>query len=449
MNSALSPSSIHTSPPRRPRRRSAVLVLGVVALLAAGCGSGGGGGASGTTTRSGAIRKVPADYATIQQAVTAAASGDLILVSPGLYKEAVTVETDNVVIRGTDRNQVIIDGEFQRENGIKVFSNGVAVENLTVRNHTSNGVFFTGDYGKGVTLTGYRVSYVTAYNNGLYGLYAFNATKGQFDHNYGSGHPDSAFYVGQCNPCDAVLIDNTAELNMLGYSGTNSTGVTIVRNTFRRNRSGIDPNSLYSEKLFPNSGTTIVGNSVSDNNSAEAPNNASFSQAYGTGIVLGGVSNNMVERNLVTGHRNGGIVITDLPTSTNPQSNKPESFKPENNQVRANRLSGNTVDLVYLTVNYASKPFGNCFAGNTFTSTFPDGLETSMPCENAAANQTDLGDLSGILGRLTPAPPDVDWKKVAAPPDQPQMPDAATAPARPAVDVPQRVDVAAISLPSS
>ena len=56
-----------------------------------------------------------------------------------------------------------------------MFSNGVAVENLTSRNHTSNGIFFTGDYGKGFTLEGYRASYTTTYNNGLYGVYAFNA----------------------------------------------------------------------------------------------------------------------------------------------------------------------------------------------------------------------------------------------------------------------------------
>ena len=390
---------------------------------------------------------VPGDYETIQDAVDASHEGDLVLISPGVYHEAVTVETEALTIRGLDRNEVVIDGEFERENGIKVFSNDVAVENLTVRNHTSNGVFFTGDYGKGFTLEGYRASYVTAYDNGSYGLYAFNATRGQFDHSYGSGHPDSGFYIGQCNPCDALITDVVSETNMLGYSGTNSTGVTIVNSTFRMNRSGIDPNSLHSEKLAPNSGTTIVGNRVIDNSNPLAPNNEGFAIAFGNGVVLGGVSKNVVERNLITGHANSGVVITDYPESENPETKEQETFKPEGNEVRGNAFEGNGIDLAYLTVKYASRPFGNCYEDNTFTSSFPEDLESKMPCEPGV--DTDLGDLSGILTMIKPPPPDVDWKTVAAPPAQEQMPDAPTAPAVGARKVTGTVDLAKIATPTA
>ncbi len=436
----------------RPLPALALATLLALALVAVGCGGdsddGDGSGGEGAQKASYKTITVPGDQPTIQKAVDAAEPGDLVLISPGAYKEAVKVETDDIVIRGTDRNKVIIDGEFQRENGFIVFSNGVAIENLTARNHTSNGVFFTGDYGKGVILTGYRASYITAYNNGLYGVYAFNAKDGQMDHSYASGHPDSGFYVGQCNPCNAVLTENVAELNMLGYSGTNSTGVTIVDNVFRKNRSGIDPNSLYSEKLYPNEGTTMVGNLVEDNNSPAAPDNKSFSQAFGNGIVMGGVSNNVVERNLVRGHINGGIVITDLPQSKNPETGKEETFIPEGNQVRDNTLEGNQMDLVYLTAFQASKPFKNCFASNRLATTFPDRLEELMPCEGRETNETDLGDLSPVLTRLTLPPPDVDYKTVTPPPDQPQMPKAATAPPVPAKNVPMKVDIAAVKVPS-
>jgi hypothetical protein len=430
---------------------SVLCVVGLAWALAA-CGDDPAGVADNTGGAesghgSGRTLTVPGDYRTIQAAVDASKSGDLVLISPGVYKEAVTVETDDLTIRGTDRNGVVIDGEFQRENGIKVFSNDVAVENLTVRNHTSNGVFFTGDYGKGFTLDGYRASYVTAYDNGSYGLYAFNATRGQFDHSYASGHPDSGYYIGQCNPCDAVITDVVSETNMLGYSGTNSTGVTIVNSTFRKNRSGIDPNSLHSEKLAPNRGTTMVGNRVLDNNNPQAPNNDGFSIAFGNGIVLGGVSKNVVERNLVSGHVNAGLVITDYPASENPKTKEQETFKPVGNEVRGNTFRGNGFDLAYLTVNYASRPFGNCFEDNSVASTFPDDLQTKMPCK--AGVDTDLGDLSGILARVTAPPPDVDWKTVAPPAAQPQMPHADTAPARGAKGVTGKVDLAKIATPTA
>jgi parallel beta-helix repeat protein len=430
-----------------------VVCVAALAVALAACGddpagtadnSGGGDGSSAMAAHT---LRVPADYRTIQKAVDASKDGDLILISPGVYKEAVTVETEGLTIRGLDRNKVIIDGEFERENGIKVFSNNVAVENLTVRNHTANGVFFTGDYGKGVTLTGYRASYVTAYDNGSYGIYAFNSTRGQFDHDYGSGHPDSGFYIGQCNPCDALITDVTSETNMLGYSGTNSTGVTIVDSLFQKNRAGIVPNSEYGEKLYPNRGTTIVGNRVFDNHNPLAPNSESVAIAWGNGIVLGGVSKAIVERNLVKGNVNAGLVITDYPSTTNPETKKEGTFKPQDNQVRDNTFSGNGFDLAYLTINYASRPFGNCFEDNKVTSSYPDDLQTKMPC--TPGNDIDLGDLSGILSKVQPPPPDVDWKKVAAPPAQPQMPNARSAPARGAKGVTGTVDLAKIVTPTA
>ena len=69
---------------------------------------------------------------------------------------------------------------------------------MTARNYTGNGFFWTG-------VDGYRGSYLTAYRNGDYGIYAFDSVNGQFDHSYASGSPDAGFYIGQCFPCDAVI----------------------------------------------------------------------------------------------------------------------------------------------------------------------------------------------------------------------------------------------------
>ena len=103
------------------------------------------------------VLRVPGDFATITEAVEAAAPGDLVLISPGTYNEAVNVTTDDVTIRGLDRNEVILDGEFELDNGIRVLgASGVVVENLTAQNYTSNGVF-------ALETDGYRVSYVNAY----------------------------------------------------------------------------------------------------------------------------------------------------------------------------------------------------------------------------------------------------------------------------------------------
>ena len=106
------------------------------------------------------VLNVPADYPTIQGAVDAAVEGDLILIAPGTYTEAVQVTTNNIIIRGLDRNTVILDGNFELDNGIRVVgANGVALENMTAMNYTKNGFFWTG-------VTGYRGDYLTAWRNG-------------------------------------------------------------------------------------------------------------------------------------------------------------------------------------------------------------------------------------------------------------------------------------------
>ena len=232
-------------------------------------------------------------YETIQSAVDAAKAGDLILINSGVYNESVTITTPYLTIRGKDRNGVIIDGEFMRENGIQIYeTDGVSVENLSVRNFSLNAVYWNGS-------KGYKASHLTVYNNGDYGVYAFDSTDGVFEKIYASGHPDSGIYIGQCYPCNALIYDSVVEGNALGYSGTNAGGhLYIYNNIWRDNMSGIIPNTLDSELNPPGRETTIVGNLVVDNNNYEAPANRFGLVAQGMGIVMPGRVGDIVEKNI-------------------------------------------------------------------------------------------------------------------------------------------------------
>ena len=42
---------------------------------------------------------------------------------------------------------------------------------------------------------GLQGSYLTAYNNGDYGVYAFDAVDGVLEHSYASGSPDAGFIL--------------------------------------------------------------------------------------------------------------------------------------------------------------------------------------------------------------------------------------------------------------
>lgn len=418
------------------------------------------------------VLNVPADYATIQEAVDAAAEGDLILIAPGTYNEAVQVTTDNIVIRGLDRNAVIMDGNFELDNGFRVVgASGVAIENMTAMNYTKNGFFWTGS-------TGYRGSYLTAWRNGDYGIYAFDSVGGLLEHSYAAGSPDAGFYIGQCYPCDAVIRNVVAEHNGLGYSGTNSGGnLVIVNSIFRNNRAGIVPNSGSYELCYPQRKTTIVGNLVYSNNQPDTPAIDVAILAMGNGILSAGGVQNIIERNRVWDHDKTGIGLvpfleedandaipskdawgTDCATQKQQMPVIPDGpllWDSQDTEVRGNVLEDNRrADIAVGSAGSNLWELGNCFEGNTFTTSAPLELETLAPC-GSPLSETAGDWLAGDLAVITwlvdaeTAPPSVDWKTASLPelPQLENMPEAATAPAAPASATPPTVDLAAIAVP--
>lgn len=361
--------------------------------------------------------RVPSQYSTIAKAVDAAKSGATIVVAPGTYHESVTITTEGITLRGEDRNTVILDGEDTLLNGVLVAANNVAVENLTVHSFNQNGVVFNGIqaltqkggvdptvvYGADDNvLKGFRVSYVTAYNNGLYGIYAFASRDGVIEYSYASGHPDSGIYVGQCKPCNTVIRASTAERNAIGYYGTNASDVKIVESIFRNNRLGIAPNSQRAEKLEPQGDTTIAGNLVTDNDDATAPRiPAGY---FGGGIAVGGGNRNLIIRNRVSGHVRAGIEVTMI-----------AGFQPKGNRIEGNVLVDNGFDLVYAPKG-AHNANGNCFAKNVFSTSYPDKIEDLMPCDAPSRSFTPPSEL------LLAAPPGVDYRLIPPPGPHPTMP---------------------------
>lgn len=168
----------------------------------------------------------------------------MVYVREGVYNETVTVSTPSLTIRGADRNKTILDGEFELSNGFHVVADAVAIGNFTARNYTVNAFYWTG-------VTGYRGSYITAYNNGDYGIYAFDSVDGLFEHMYASGNRDSGIYIG--------------------------------------------------------------GNTVINNNTGDAPTKGFARLAWCEGIIIAGGEGAIVEKNLVVNHDRFGIITNVLP----------------------------------------------------------------------------------------------------------------------------------------
>ncbi|WP_405615708.1 right-handed parallel beta-helix repeat-containing protein [Streptomyces sp. NBC_01508] len=436
----------------RSALRVMAAILGVLTLVT-GCSGGDGDGGdddgSGEGRRPDGARvtiRVPGDAPTISDAVSLARPGDLVLVAAGVYHESVKIDTARVTLRGESRDKVVVDGQLRRPNGVVVTAPGVAVENLTVRKNTQNGVLVTGSAaavaglpGSGGYDTGdepvsflksFVVSHVTATRNGLYGIYAFSAQNGVIEHSYTSGAADSGIYVGQCKPCRIVVRDNVSELNAVGYEGTNAGGdMYVVGNRLAGNRVGLTTNSDHQEKLLPQREAVVAGNLIADNQQTRTPEQADG--GWGIGIGVDGGSDNQFIRNRITGNTNAGLMITATADLT-----------ADRNRITDNTFAANGVDVGW-TFPTATRGQGNCLRGNALRKTVPAGLAESASCPVPAKSPTPSGSWASPT-----APAGIAFTDVAAPGPQPQFPQATSAGATVVPDVPALPDIGDVALPS-
>lgn len=395
------------------------------------------------------IVHVPEDASTISAAVDEVAEGGLVLVGPGVYTEEVRITTPDVTLRGVDRNTTVIDGEGTRSFGVVGAADGVRVENLTVRSALFYGVLVTSVHGDdgplahggpGYTrldpeefppLERFGVSHVTASNNGLYGIYAFNARHGSITDSYASGSADSGIYVGQCEECDVLVAGNVAERNAVGFENANaSDSLVVAGNRFSGNRIGMTLISSYQEAFTPQRANTVVGNLVADNTSAESPAHALG--GFGLGVGITGGQANELTRNRITGNPLAGVQLSNA-----------EDIAAQDNRFVANAFGGNGVDLLDTSAQRTPSS-GTCIdpAGG-------EGPRTALPPALLDAACPDGTGPQGGMSDGAPAvevPPGTRFLDVPEPPEQPSLPDTEQVPEPlpAAVDVP---DLAGFELP--
>src|SRR3954447_5909284 len=327
------------------------------------------------------------NYGSIQKAVNAAKKGDWILIAPGDYKGAVRVTTPGLHIRGMSRSGVVVDGtksgpacssrakdqvfnRGDRGNGIEVFkASGVWIENLTACNFLGEGnqIWWNGGDGSGkIGMGSWYGSFLSATTTffsakkpqATYGIFASNAKgPGKLTDSYGTNMNDAAVYVGACHPCNTVIDRFHGEYNTLGYSGTNSSGVTIQNSEFNDNFAGVSTDSENNDDApSPQLGSTFKNNYVHDNNNPNVPSKPEGLRINGVGIIVTGGRNNVVSGNRVESNGAWGIVMAPFPDTRKPPkvahcqggdaTNNADGtvscyFDDFNNQVFGNKLKNN------------------------------------------------------------------------------------------------------------
>ncbi|GGH40878.1 right-handed parallel beta-helix repeat-containing protein [Microbacterium album] len=413
-----------------PFRRAllAAMTCALTAGLLVGCGAQ-------APEEAPTVVRVPADAATISEAVAAVAEDGLVLVSPGVYEEEVLIDTPGITLRGLDRDETVVDGGGMRPFGVVAIADGVSVENLTVTGATFYGVLVTGLHDEnGPTAHGgdgystfdpeqfpplerFSISHVTAYNNGLYGLYAFNARHGVIRDSYASGSADSGIYVGQCRECDILVTGNVAENNAVGFENANaSDSVYVVGNRFSGNRVGMTFLSNYQEAFVPQRGNVVAGNVVSGNAEAESPAHAEG--GFGIGIGIGAGTENEFLANRIEDNPVAGVLLSST-----------EDLAPLGNALRGSLFGGNGVDIANVASDRAPAR-GTCLDGDAVT-TLPEVLASELVA-GCAPDATDAAPQTSTASAELPAvdvPPGMSFLRVPAPPSQPGVADP-EAPAR-------------------
>ena len=384
--------------------------LASVALVALiGVGAAQAVSAASPPPPSGRTLRVPSQFPDLVAAIADATFGDVILLAPGTYPGGIGIGPDHpgITIRGEDRNTVVFDGEDQRTNAIEVNADGVTLENMSAHNFTANGFYWE-------EVDGYAGRYLTVWNVGLYGIYAISSRGGVMEQSYVSGAADAAFYIGECQPCDATIRNVTATLSAVGYSGTNAGGNLVVEDSrFLLNSVGILPNSFdVGLEPPPQHDAIFRRNEVAGSGTVVTPRTTPLGGYHGVGIGIAGGQGNLVEDNEVRGSARYGIaVFTAIDRSS--------SWFPARNQVNGNHVTASgTADLALA----GGTGEDNCFNENDAAITLPEGLDGTCSTFGDSDPQVEADLVKPppqLLQGLPEAPP---YSEMDVPGPQPTMP---------------------------
>ena len=261
----------------------------------------------------------------IQKAVDAAKTGDIVLLTAGTFRQSVRVTRSGLTLRGMGRSTVIKPAAGKAQNSCAKAGDGICVEGTKDRPVEGTTI-------ASLTLSGFAknalwasrtdrltVRGVTAEKNGQWGIAQERSTRGVFRNNTAQDNGDAGLFLGNTVATAAGALDTQGALVEGNQLQRNRVGVTVRRlrnlgvtaNDITGNCTGV---FVVGDENSPRAGEVAVSDNLVHENNKYCPKTARLSFLQGSGIVLTGVEDSLVTRNVIADNRgaspmSGGIVI--------------------------------------------------------------------------------------------------------------------------------------------
>jgi parallel beta-helix repeat protein len=242
----------------------------------------------------------------IQAAVAQAQPGDTVQVLPGIYRETVYIDKDDIALVGVVRggDWPTLDGEGKRNDAVLYSGNGIRVESVKIVNFKGNAIM--GQAGNNFVI---RHNWIA--NAGVYGIFPEFAQNGLIEYNTLTGIADAAIYVGMCD--NIHVAHNEVYGNVAGIEIENSRHAIVEHNLAYDNAGGILAFITPGLPIKTTFDVIIRDNFVVANNHKNfgAPGSIVSGVPSGTGVIIMAADDVVIENNVIRDNKNAGIIVAD------------------------------------------------------------------------------------------------------------------------------------------
>lgn len=274
----------------------------------------------------------------IQAVVDRCRPGDRIEVLPGVYREEVVIDLDNIQFIGLVQNgeRPVLEGDGKLNDGVLVSGHNFVISGFEIRNYQGNGVVV--NQAKNATFRD-----LVASNTGKYAVYPLQCEGVLVENCVASGVWDAAIYAGQCK--DVVIQNCEAYHSTIGIETENTINALVANNTVHDNAMGILVVCLPNLPAKEMKKARVIGNRVINNNhpNTSPPGHIVNMVEPGVGIAINAADFTEVTGNTIQNNGAFGVSLYSL-TDIIPADKLDVEPHSDNTMVYGNRYIDNGND---------------------------------------------------------------------------------------------------------